>query len=330
MPRPRLRARVARALVEGVFRSPVGPALARTISYMARTGAGTDACLARGALPLPVHFESPVPDLDDLDARDVWSRRSDVPGVDLRLEAQLALLARLGARFGHECRWPHRSDDPAAFHLENPSFSFGCAAAAHALLRDLRPRRVVEVGSGLSSRVLAAALRRNAAEGAAPADYTVVDPYPAPGLASLPGLTRVRAVRAEDCPRAVFDALEADDVLFVDSSHVVRIGGDVNRLLLDVIPALAPGVVVHVHDVPLPFEYPRVYYRSPTARVLWTESYLLQAFLAWNAEFEVLLGLALLMTEHLPAFQAAFPAHADTPPEAVSGSFWFRRKPGPR
>src|ERR1019366_3333108 len=119
--------------------------------------------LRRGVLPLPVHFYSPVPDVGDLIDRDVWSLRSDLPGVDFGAVAQLSLLQRLGERFGAECTWPLTAPaDPTAFHLDNSNFSYGCAAALHCMLRNLRPRLVIEIGSGNSSRVIARALAQNA------------------------------------------------------------------------------------------------------------------------------------------------------------------------
>ena len=309
-------------------RSPSLADLAPAIAHMARTGEGTDACLALGALPLPVHYYSPVPDLPDLERRKVWGRRSPLAGIDFREGAQVEYLLELGRAHGHECAWPFAATpDPHQFHLDNTCFSFGCAAALHAVLRRHRPRRVIEVGSGHSSRVISAALQANARESAPPARYTVIDPYPGQPIASLPSLTRLVAERVELTDPALFDELGHDDVLFIDSSHMVKIGGDVNFLFLEVLPRLAPGVIVHVHDIGLPYEYAKVYYTNPAFRVFWTEAYLLQAFLACNDRFEILLAMGYLMEEHKPSFRAAFPHYDPVRSPNGSGSFWFRRKP---
>jgi len=324
----RVRARALRWL-EGRLLGPWQPWLARLVRRMAETGAGTDACLAEGCLPLRVHFYSPVPDVADLERRGVFERRSALPGVELDLPGQLARLARLGERHGAECAWPSApTGDPRTFYTQNGAFSFGCAAALHAMVRDLRPRRVVEVGSGNSSLVLAAALRRNADEDGRAADYTIVDPHPGEAVkAGLPGVSRLVPERVELLEPDFFGGLGEGDVLFVDSGHVVKTGGDVNFLVLDVLPRLAPGVVVHFHDVPMPYEYPAVYFRNPAFRVFWTESYLLQAFLAFNREFEVLLALEALMRDHADAFRRAFPAWQPEVHQFVSSSFWLRRRP---
>lgn len=307
---------------------PSDPRVPDLIRRMASTGAGTDACLAQGALPLPVHFYSPVPDIEDLRRRGIWSRRSSLPGIEFREAEQLACLRALGQAAADECDWPLApTGDPTRFHVNNGAFSYGCAAILHAMIRTRRPRRIIEVGSGNSSRVIAAALARNEREGAPRAEYTVIDPLPGRAIAALPGLTRLVAERVELTDPASFEALGPDDLLFIDSSHTVKIGGDVNFLFLEVLPRLAPGVVVHVHDIGLPGEYPEVYCTNPRFRVFWTEAYLLQAFLAFNSAFEVLLAMGWVMSEHLDAFRAAFPRWDPVASPAASGSFWMRRKP---
>jgi hypothetical protein len=322
---PNLAKRAAKAVLRRIISNPLQAGL---VTWMARSGAGTDACLKKGSLPLPVHYYSPVPDIDDLKRRDVWSIRSEMPGVDFQPETQVKYLLKLGEKYGRECEWsPRPTKDPSEFYTENQSFSFGCAAAAHTIIRERKPKRVIEIGSGMSSIVLAAALAKNEADGAPPAEYTIVDPYPSPRLPTLRG-TRptVVAERVEVLDVARFEKLERNDILFIDSGHVVRIGGDVNFLLLDVLPRLKPGVVVHVHDIGLPREYPRVYLTNPAFRMLWTEAYLLQAFLAFNSQFEVLLGMAYLMHDRPEVIRQAFPLFDPAVHESISGSFWIARR----
>ena len=320
---------------DGDWRAPLpcaGPSiraadLPAAMVRMATTGVGTDACLAAGVLPMLVHFYMPVPDIADLRRRSVWARRSPLPGVDLDVPGQLEYLRRIGAAHGEECLWPGpATSHPHQFHVDNGCFSFGCAASLHAVLRHHKPQRVVEVGSGMSSRVISEALEANRRDGH-PAEYLIIDPYPAPSTATLPGLTRLVQDRVELQPLDPFLALGPDDVLFIDSGHTVKTGGDVNFLFLEVLPRLAPGVVVHVHDISLPFEYPEAYFTKPDFRVFWTEAYLLQAFLAHNDRFEVLLAMQLLQTDHLDALRAAFPRWDTERFPPVSGSFCMGRRP---
>ncbi len=305
------------------------PEVVALVKEMAETGIGTDACLQQGCLPMKVHFYSPVPDLAELALRQVWSRKSALAGIDFNETGQLALLDRLGGAFGHECAWPWSpTSDPTAFYLNNGCFSYGCAAALHCLIRSHKPRRIIEIGSGGSSLCMAGAIRRNTEEGH-DCRYTIVDPYPPEVIRNgrLGDIATLRLQKAELCDVSLFDSLEADDILFIDSGHTVRIGSDVNYLFLDVLPRLNPGVLVHVHDINLPYEYNKVYYTNPAFRVFWTEAYLLQAFLACNTRFEVLLGMWHIMADHMDVFCKAFP-HFDTATNwANSSSFWIRSKP---
>jgi hypothetical protein len=322
------RFRIAARLKGAVVRSsltalrPVFPTL---VKHAATTGYLTDACLKKGALPVPVHFYQPVPDVDDLAARAVWSKTSALAGVDLRADEQLDLLATLGEQFGDECRWPAHGDrNQAPFFSENGSFGYACASTTYSIMRHRKPRRVVEVGSGMSTRVIAQALVTNRGDGV-DATYRVVDPYPSEVVASLDGVSELSATRVEEEPLSTFEALEAGDVLFIDSGHTVRIGGDVNYLFLDVLPRLNPGVMVHIHDIPLPAEYPETYARNPSFRVYWTEAYLLQAFLAFNTAFEVRLAMTWMHMTQPGQFEAAFPHHVDEPRRLDGSGFWIER-----
>jgi hypothetical protein len=147
---------------------------------------------------------------------------------------------------------------------------------------------VLELGAGFSTLVSALACARNREDGH-DSGLVSCDPYaisPAPGDA--PGLSELRKIGAEDVPLSDYQALGPGDVLFIDSSHTVKVGGDVNHLFLEVLPRLADGVLVHVHDVFLPWHYPRDWIDHN--RWYWAEQYLLQAFLAFNSRARVLVA----------------------------------------
>lgn len=301
--------------------------LAKLFRITAETGKGSEICLQEGFLPVPVHFYSPLPDIRDLEKRNVWATISDMAGIDFRSEEQTVLLGSLGEQFGEECRWPLKAtDNSSEFYLQNPSFSYGCAASTHCMIRQHKPVNVIEIGSGMSSRVIAAALDMNRCEGH-PATYCIVDPYPGDAICrgALKG-TELLQSRVELLDSGFFSRLQANDVLFIDSSHSVKTGGDVNYLFLEILPRLAPGVVVHIHDISLPYEYSRAYATSESFRQFWTEQYLLQGFLAFNTEFEVLLAMNYLMVAHSDLFSEAFPFYDTSRSQPYSGSFWIRRK----
>ena len=266
----------------------------------------------------PAHFYQPIPELRTL-RPSLWEKPSDAVGIDFREAAQLALLRELGA-YTHELddvpfeapkRPEARSTDAPRYYFDNGAFGGTDAHVLYAMVRHLRPRQVLEVGSGWSTLVTERALAANGS-----GTLRCIEPYPPPWLRGSFELIRARA---EDAGLAPFAELAANDILFIDSSHVVKIGSDVNFLFLEVLPRLASGVVVHVHDILLPYEMRKSWVLDEHR--FWNEQYLLQAFLAFNREFEVLLGNSFLEHRHLDALKAAFPRS----PWWGGVSFWMRR-----
>ena len=191
------------------------------------------------------------------------------------------------------------------------------------------PRRVIEIGSGRSSLVISAAINLNSkgALGQKKCTYTIIDPYPwVTATNGLPGLTNLEKERVELVDVSFFEQLDENDVLFIDSGHTVKFGGDVNFLILEVLPRLKPGVLIHFHDINLPYAPPRVYYTNPAFRVFWTEEFLLQAFLVNNKHFEIMLAMNYLQSDHMDKFCEAFPRFNLAANWANSSSLWIRSK----
>ena len=240
-----------------------------------------------------------------------------LPGIDLGEAGQLALLERF--TYADELRaLPQDKPSPAEFGYRNPMFGPGDAEIYYNLIRAYRPRRIVEIGSGNSTLMALRAIAANRGDDPAYAcDVTCIEPYEAPWLEST-GVTVVRE-RVETVDLARFTDLGGDDILFIDSSHVIRPYGDVLREFLEILPTLAPGVLVHVHDVFTPRDYPEAWLRAE--RRLWNEQYLLEAFLSFNSRFSVVCANNWLKHNHWDAFSRACPmtTHSDEP-----GSFWMR------
>jgi predicted O-methyltransferase YrrM len=268
-------------------------------------------------------FYSPIPPVHEL-PDDIWTRRSELPGVRVDTDAQLRLLAELRAEVGAEWdAFPEHTDDPARFHLRNMTFESVDAEIAYGLVRRHRPSKVVEVGSGWSTLLMLEALDRNAVDGRR-ASLTACEPYPSGALRLAADSGRVELVAApvQHVPIDVFTALGDGDVLFIDSSHVCRIGSDVQYEFLEVLPRLAPGVLVHVHDIFLPHEYPRTWVEAE--KRFWNEQYLLQAFLAFNAGYDVV-WMSAWIHAHRPDELAAAVRSFD-PGVHRPGSVWLRRR----
>ena len=272
-----------------------------------------------GLQVVPKTFYSPVPDLRGLDST-IWARRSDLRGIDFDLDAQVAWLEGVLGRAMQEFAAPDRSTGRRdEYTLANDSYGRVGADVLHGVVRAIQPRRIVELGSGQSTLVMAAAAERNRAEGA-DTELRAFDPFPTVVHTGLAGLTSLEPTPAQEVPLEVFTALEAGDVLFVDTTHTVKLGSDVNRIVLDVLPVLAPGVLVHVHDIFLPYEYPRRW--AEELSLFWAEQYLLQAFLSGNRNFEVLAAVHALCRDRPDAIRRLAPTWQ---PGVTASAFWMRR-----
>lgn len=259
--------------------------------------------------------ESPVPDFEALPPA-VFERVSPLLGLTLDSAAHMAFAEQALAPFVREL-----DEDPAGYDFRNPFYAAGDAHLAYAMVRHLRPRRLVELGSGHSTRVMALACQRNAADGDRPR-YAAFDPNPSALFAHgrPAGLTTLRSIAAQEVPEEEFAELGAGDVLFVDTSHTVKLGGDVNRVILDVLPRLATGVHVHFHDIWLPFEYHPELVKGQ--RLFWAEQYLLQAFLAMNTGYEVVLATRAACVREPERCRALIPRWTS---DLYPTSFWIRR-----
>jgi hypothetical protein len=264
----------------------------------------------------PTGYLSPIPTVSSLD-RAVWERASLLPGIELKLDDQLQLLVEIFPRFRNEYQ-AFRSGpggDPTEFYFENPYFSGTDALVLYCMVRHLKPTKIFEVGSGFSTLISAKAVVRNGS-----GRLECIEPNPSPTLLQgFDGLERLHVSNVEDMGLDPFLVLGENDILFIDSSHVSRIASDVNFLFLEVLPRLQPGVVVHVHDIFLPFEYKREFIER--LHLFWNEQYLLQAFLAFNSAFEVVFANSYMAYRHWDAMVATFPSS----PWWGGGSFWMRR-----
>lgn len=248
-------------------------------------------------------FNSPIVDPRTLPP-DIWEQPAPLYGIDLGLERQLELIEGQLLPFIAELDLPlHPRNDPSELHLDNAWYGPMDAHVLHAMLRWSPPRRVLELGSGFSTLIIDHALGVNS--GTNEYSHEVIDPFPSPLLRSVRGRVRVREESAAAVQPGVFEELQRGDLLFVDTSHVVRPGGEVVRLVLEVLPTLAPGVVVHFHDIFAPYVYPRVFYDR--FDVHWQEQYLLQAFLAYNPNFTILISNHALWRRHRERMKRTFP-----------------------
>lgn len=262
-------------------------------------------------------YYSPIPDLANLPAG-VWDTRDPLRGISFDLDAQMEFVEReLSGPVG-ELVWGGDVDARYVYKPDNDSYPLPDARVLYGMIRHLRPRQIVELGSGQTTRVMAQACRENARAGTS-TQLRAFDPFPTAIDDNLPGLAELVRTKAQDVPDEVFSELQAGDVLFVDTTHTVKIASDVNHIILRVLPLLAEGVYVHIHDIFLPYEYPQFFFAD--YGLYWAEQYLLQAFLEFNSSFEVLCAVHALGRE-----QGSRMAVAGVLAQGeIGSSFWVRR-----
>jgi hypothetical protein len=268
------------------------------------------------------HYLSPLPELDHL-PQGLWDGPGELRGLDLRVDEALAFLERDLRGFISELELPRHPtpDGPTGgYYLANGSYESVDAEILYSILRFARPRRVVELGSGASSQVIDFARRVNDRDGES-FTHEIFDPFPFSSQMGVVEGAVVKAVRAEDLDPPVVEKLSAGDVLFVDTTHTVKTGGDVVHIVLNMLPRVAPGVLVHFHDIFLPYEYPREWVLD--RRYAWAEQYLVQAFLAFNPTYEVVFPAHAVTRSAPQLVQEVIPSYED----GVSpGAFWIRRR----
>lgn len=267
------------------------------------------------------HFYSPVvnPAEASADAARLWPEKTYIPvGLDLNPEYHKFVLEALFPRHYSAFDYPETGETDEAltsFYVRNSQFSWLDARSLFVLMNDWKPKRVVEVGSGYSTLLMADINTRFLDRSVS---ITAIEPYPRPFLKKLPAVSLIEQ-RVQDVPSDLFDALGDGDILFIDSSHVAKTGSDVNHLLLNVVPRLRPGVRVHVHDIFLPCEYPQSWVVDENRS--WNEQYVLQALLTFSTRFRVLFGSMNALVSHSESLSHAL----GRAPEKLygGGSFWF-------
>jgi hypothetical protein len=256
-------------------------------------------------------FYAPV----DLTGIDAPAELREYPGIDFQSDGQRQMLEEIFPCFHREYRSFSTEVDPnnpSHFYLGNGAFDNIDAFTYYGLIRYVKPAKIIEVGAGHSTLLASKALAENGS-----GQLIAVDPYPRPFLRGLSNLVLVEK-RAEDVASQYYESLTRNDILFIDSSHSVRRNGDIEYLFRAVLPKLQEGVLVHIHDIYFPFDYPREL--SEQRLVFWNEQYLLQALLANNLHVRVIFGSRFALHYYPGLVRDAFPS----PYIAGGVSFWFQ------
>lgn len=273
----------------------------------------------------PGHYYSPIPDLDD-----IKKRRSEIfhtkepKGINLRKEEQFALLQQF-ANYYKDIPYDfvNAKQTNTRYQVYNDWYKYSDAVMLYSMLRHFKPARIVEAGSGYSSAVM---LDVNEMFLNATASITFIEPYPKRLLSLLNDEDTknhqiIEAIVQKTDP-AVFAKLENGDILFIDSSHISKVGSDLNYILFEILPLLKPGVIIHFHDIFYPFELPEEWVLEK--KWFWNENYILRAFLSNNSAYDIINFNTYLHTEYRNWFQENMPACLNN--QSVTGSIWLCKK----
>jgi hypothetical protein len=272
-------------------------------------------------------YYSPLPAVDTLRKNQQrWDCPSDLQGIHIDLNAMKTLLLNDLAVY-----WSEFMCLPAYDELQKMGFGPGYNAVdgliLYALVRQLKPKRYFEVGSGLSTVYCHQAVDKNRSEGHN-TQMVCIEPYPYKKLKQLSSV-EIIVEEVQALSLSFFEQLESGDILFIDSSHVLKIDGDVAYLYLKILPHLKPGVIIHIHDIPFPYNTPFPADHWIFSRgwpKFWTEAMLLQSFLSFNTCFQILLSLPLLRYYDEGFLQSTLPFYETIAqnPNTFS-SIWIRR-----
>lgn len=236
----------------------------------------------------PGHFYSPLPNIQwvQSNADKLYSEKANLSSeINLQEKLQKALLCDL-ARYKPEYNFPQVPSDDFRYYTGNSMFGYGSGLILFSMIRHFQPKRIIEVGSGHTSALM---LDTNERFMNRQMELTFIEPYPKRLYSLLKEKDRTHCTifekPAQDVSTSYFEQLQENDFLFIDSSHVTKIGSDVNYIFFDILPILNPGVIIHFHDIFWPFEYPIAWIKQGRT---WNEAYLLRAFLQYNNSFEII------------------------------------------
>lgn len=268
----------------------------------------------------PGHYGSTIPGANEIErsAALLFDKNvTRIDGVELNEPVQLELLT-IFFKFSSAFSFPANKSQNTRYYYENPMFGFNDGFVLFCFLKHFRPKRIVEIGSGFSSALMLDVAETESMH----IDFSFIEPYP-DNLNHLLRKAdresiRVHEKRVQDVDLSLFKELVANDILFVDSSHVLKIGSDLSTIFFDIFPLLNPDVIVHIHDIWWPFEYPK---NMIDEGRLWNESYIVRSFLQYNERFEILFFSSFLEYKHGDLIKANMPGYSD-----INGkSLWLRK-----
>ena len=267
-----------------------------------------------GVFPIVQHYYEP---------KFVYPKNFDAAAIrvvplNISIESQIATLnafKKVGELQNLLLELPSKTE---AFYINNPNFGAGDAELYYLLIRERKPKRIIEIGSGYSTKLSLLALEKNQKEGS-DCSLTCIEPFEMPFLDHVKSITVIRE-QVQTLPISLFESLETNDILFIDSSHIIRPGDDLLFIYFQILPILKKGVLIHIHDIFTPRHYPQEWLTKKMR--FWNEQYLLEAFLYNNAGFKMLFTANHLVKTD---FNAAKKVLIHLNPDSEPSSFWMEK-----
>ena len=272
-----------------------------------------------GILPIRDHYYQPLINPKKYLIKSLRSDR-ELPGIDFNTEEQLELLDKFN--YDEELnKFPLEKSGELTFFYNNGAYESGDAEYLYNIVRHFKPKRIIEIGSGFSTFMVQNAISQNKIDDVGhQCNHICIEPYEFPGLEKL-GIEVVRK-RVETVDKSFFQTLDHNDILFIDSSHMIRPQGDVLFEYLEILPILKSGVIVHIHDIFMPKDYLDEWVYEHR---LWNEQYLLEAFLTFNEKYKIIGSLNYLAYNYNKEFSDKCPIFAKQPGREP-GAFWMIKK----
>jgi hypothetical protein len=267
----------------------------------------------------PPGYYSPLPTIQEIEAAFEYSDKNGFwfrPDIfdDEELKKNIANLTKYSAEFNPPV--DGNKLNPDGFFLNNGLFSFSDATAYYSIIRERKPRQIIEIGSGFSTLVALEAVRKNGS-----GKICCIEPYPRDFLAKLDGVELIQN-KVQDIDISFFNSrLTTNDILFIDSSHAVKIGSDTQYIHLHIVPRLTSTVLIHVHDVFLPFPMPKHW--ELAHQIHWTEQYLVLAYLLDNPKCSVFFASDYNARKFPEEMARLMWGRC----QSGGGSFWYQRHP---
>ncbi len=269
----------------------------------------------------PGHFYSPIPSIEEIkqDEKKIFGKVSkNIPGINLNESNQLTLIKNF-INYYKELPFSSKKQNNLRYYFDNPAYSYSDGIFLYCMIRDIKPKRIIEIGSGYSTCLM---VDTNELFFKNKIEITCIEPYPELLFSLLKpddkNFLKIYSKKIQEIELNEFKKLKENDILFIDSTHVSKINSDVNRIFFEILPSLNKGVYIHFHDIFFPFEYPKEWIYEGRA---WNEAYILRAFLQFNENFKVVIMNSFLYQFHKELLEQKMPLCLKNP----GGSIWIKK-----